>query len=44
MAVSPDGNILRSDVTVAKNYLTRNELDDLGSLANAFLDLDDHRS
>lgn len=42
-AVSPDGKILRSDVTKAKNYLTRNELDDLGSLANAFLDLDDRQ-
>ena len=37
-AGSPDGKILRSDVTVAKNYLTRDELNDLGRLVNVFLE------
>lgn len=36
---SPDGKILRTDVTVAKNYLTKEELESLGRLVNAFLDL-----
>lgn len=41
---SPDGKILRSDVTVGKNYLQRNELEDLGSLVNAFLELAESRA
>ena len=36
---SPDGKILKTDVTVAKNYLTKDELSDLGRIVNAFLDL-----
>ena len=35
---SPDGKILKSDVSVAKNYLTKDELDSLGRVVNAFLD------
>lgn len=35
---SPDGKILKSDVSVAKNYLTKDELDSLGRIVNAFLD------
>lgn len=35
----PDGKILKSDVTIAKNYLSQDELDDLGRLVNAYLDL-----
>ena len=35
---SPDGKILKSDVTVAKNYLTKDELDSLGRIVNSFLD------
>ena len=43
-ANSPDGKILRGDVTIGKNYLTREELDDLGRLVNAFLDLAESRA
>ncbi|RRD45179.1 virulence RhuM family protein [Tessaracoccus sp. OH4464_COT-324] len=43
-AGSPDGKILRSDVTIGKNYLTREELEDLGCLVNAFLDLAESRA
>jgi hypothetical protein len=41
---APDGKILKSDVTVAKNYLTREELESLGRLVNAFLDLAEDRA
>ena len=40
----PDGKILRGDVTIGKNYLTRDELEDLGRLVNAFLDLAESRA
>ena len=43
-ANSPDGKILRGDVTIGKNYLTRDELKDLGRLVNAFLDLAESRA
>jgi len=43
-ANSPDGKILRGDVTIGKNYLTRDELEDLGRLVNAFLDLAESRA
>lgn len=43
-AGSPDGKILRGDITVGKNYLTREELEDLGRLVNAFLDLAESRA
>jgi len=43
-ANSPDGKILRGDVTIGKNYLTRDELEDLGRLVNAFLDLVESRA
>ena len=36
---APDGKILKSDVTIAKNYLSREELESLGRVVNAFLDL-----
>lgn len=36
---SPDGKIIKSDVSIAKNYLSKEELDDLGRLVNAYLDL-----
>lgn len=38
-ANSPDGKILKSDVSVAKNYLSKEELEDLGRVVSAFLDL-----
>ena len=43
-AKAPDGKILRTDVTVGKNYLTRDELDDLARLVNAYLDLAESRA
>ena len=36
---SPDGKIIKSDVSVAKNYLLKDELEDLGRIVSAFLDL-----
>lgn len=41
---APDGKILKPDVTVAKNYLTREELESLGRIVNAFLDLAEERA
>ncbi len=41
---APDGKILRSDVTVAKNYLSKEELEELGRIVNAFLDLAESRA
>jgi len=41
---SPHGKILKSDVAVAKNYLTKEELDSLGRLVNAYLDLAEERA
>lgn len=38
-AKSPDGKIMKSDVSIAKNYLSKNEIEDLGRIVNAFLDL-----
>lgn len=35
---SPNGKILKSDVSVAKNYLTKDELDSLCRIVNSFLD------
>ena len=36
---SPDGKIMLSDAKVAKNYLSKEELDSLGRLVNSFLDI-----
>jgi hypothetical protein len=36
---APDGKILKSDVSIAKNYLQENEIGDLNLLVSAFLDL-----
>lgn len=36
---SPDGKILRTDVGVAKNYLSKEELESLGRIVSVFLDL-----
>jgi hypothetical protein len=36
---SPEGKILKSDVSIAKNYLAENEVGDLNLLVSAFLDL-----
>jgi len=34
-----DGKSLKTDVTIAKNYLTKDELESLGRIVNAYLDL-----
>ena len=41
---APSGKVLKSDVTVAKNYLSKEELDSLGRIVNAFLDLAESRA
>ena len=41
---SPDGKILSSDVIIAKNYLNKEELEDLGRIVSAFLDLAEGRA
>lgn len=41
---APDGKILKSDVTIAKNYLSHDELESLGRVVNAFLDLAEDRA
>jgi len=43
-AKSPDGKIFKSDVSIAKNYLTKDELESLGRIVNAFLDLAENRA
>src|SRR5690606_4218664 len=35
---SPDGKILRSDVTVAKNYMNQEEIQELNTVVNMYLD------
>lgn len=41
---APGGKILKSDATIAKNYLTQDELSDLGRIVNAYLDLAESRA
>jgi hypothetical protein len=41
---SPDGKIVKTDVAVAKNYLTEAELSSLGRVVNACLDLAEDRA
>lgn len=41
---SPDGKILKTDVPIAKNYLTSEELDSLGRIVNAYLELAEDRA
>ena len=36
---APDGKIVKPDVSVAKNYLKQTELEDMGRLVNAVLDM-----
>ena len=43
-AKAPAGKILKSDVVVAKNYLSAAELEDLGRIVNAYLDLAESRA
>ncbi len=41
---SPKGKILKSDVSIAKNYLSQDELESLGRIVNAYLDLAEERA
>ena len=41
---APDGKILKGDVSVAKNYLAKGELESLGRIVNAYLDLAEERA
>lgn len=41
---APDGKVLKSDVSVAKNYLSQDELNSLGRIVNAYLELAEDRA
>lgn len=41
---APDGRVIKSDVTIAKNYLSEKEVDSLNRLSNAFIDLAEQRA
>ncbi len=41
---SPDGKILKSDITVAKNYLSENHIKELNRIVSAYLDLAENRA
>ena len=41
---APDGKLIKTDVSIAKNYLTKNELESLGRIVNAYLDLAEERA
>ncbi len=41
---SPRGKILKSDVSIAKNYLKENELESMGRIVSAFLNLAEERA
>lgn len=41
---APDGRVVKSDVTIAKNYLSENEVDSLNLLTTAFLDMAEDRA
>lgn len=41
---SQEGKILKSDVSIAKNYLTKEELESLGRIVNAYLELAENRA
>ena len=41
---APDGKIMKADVVVAKNNLLQNELESLGRIVNAYLDLAEDRA
>jgi len=43
-AKAPAGKILKTDVTIAKNYLNEEELESLSMLVNAYLDLAERRA
>lgn len=41
---APSGKIVKTDVVIAKNYLSQDELEALGRIVNAFLDLAENRA
>ena len=41
---APDGKIMKSDVAIAKNYLQQEELESLGRIVNAYLDMAEDRA
>jgi hypothetical protein len=41
---SPNGKILKTDVSIAKNYLSKDELESLGRIVNAYLELAEDRA
>lgn len=41
---APNGKIIKSDVGVAKNYLSKEEIDDLEHIVSAFLDIAENRA
>lgn len=41
---SPGGKILKTDASVAKNYLSKEELEALGRIVNSYLDLAEDRA
>ena len=41
---SPKGKIVETDVVIAKNYLSKEELESLGLIVSAFLDLAENRA
>ena len=41
---APDGKILKSDVTVAKNYLSEEHIKELSRIVSAYLDLAENRA
>ncbi len=41
---APDGKIIKTDVSVAKNYLSKDELESLGRIVSAYLDLAEERA
>ncbi len=41
---APDGKVLKTDVVVAKNYLNKDELESLGRIVNAYLELAEDRA
>jgi hypothetical protein len=42
--LAPNGKILKTDVVIAKNYLSKEELDSLGRIVNSYLDLAEDRA
>lgn len=41
---APNGKIVKTDVSIAKNYLKESELESMGRIVNAFLDLAEDRA